>query len=107
MDTNMILDTGNTAWMIVATLLVLLMTIPGIALFYGGLVRQKKRTEHHHAVYAYRLCGNYYLGCFRLQFRLRNQPDGQRQRLVVPDRRIRQGPVEGNYNFQPFYRKHT
>ena len=41
MDTNMILDTGNTAWMIVATLLVLLMTIPGIALIYGGLVRQK------------------------------------------------------------------
>ena len=41
MDTNMILDTGNTAWMIVVTLLVLLMTIPGIALFYGGLVRQK------------------------------------------------------------------
>lgn len=41
MDTNMILDTGNTAWIIVATLLVLLMTIPGIALFYGGLVRQK------------------------------------------------------------------
>lgn len=41
MDTNIILDTGNTAWMIVATLLVLLMTIPGIALFYGGLVRQK------------------------------------------------------------------
>lgn len=30
MDTNIILDTGNTAWMIVATLLVLLMTIPGI-----------------------------------------------------------------------------
>lgn len=36
-----ILDTGNTAWMIVATILVLLMSIPGIALFYGGLVRQK------------------------------------------------------------------
>lgn len=35
------LDTGNTAWMIVATVLVLLMSIPGIALFYGGLVRQK------------------------------------------------------------------
>ena len=35
------LDTGNTAWMIVATTLVLLMSIPGIALFYGGLVRQK------------------------------------------------------------------
>jgi len=32
---------GNTAWMIVATALVMLMTIPGLALFYGGLVRQK------------------------------------------------------------------
>jgi len=35
------IDSGNTAWMIVATALVLLMTIPGLALFYGGLVRQK------------------------------------------------------------------
>ena len=35
------LDSGNTAWMIVATILVLLMTIPGLALFYGGLVRAK------------------------------------------------------------------
>ncbi len=41
MDTTYLLDTGNTAWIIVATILVLLMTIPGIALFYGGLVRQK------------------------------------------------------------------
>ena len=36
-----VLDSGNTAWLIVATVLVLLMSIPGIALFYGGLVRQK------------------------------------------------------------------
>ena len=36
-----VLNTGNTAWMIMATILVLLMSIPGIALFYGGLVRQK------------------------------------------------------------------
>lgn len=35
------IDSGSTAWMIVATALVLLMTIPGLALFYGGLVRQK------------------------------------------------------------------
>ena len=35
------LDSGNTAWLIVATLLVLMMTVPGLALFYGGLVRQK------------------------------------------------------------------
>ena len=32
---------GDTAWMLVSTLLVLLMTIPGLALFYGGLVRSK------------------------------------------------------------------
>ncbi len=35
------LDTGDTAWMIVATVLVVLMAIPGLALFYGGLVRAK------------------------------------------------------------------
>ena len=34
-------DTGNTAWMITATVLVLMMTLPGLALFYGGLVRSK------------------------------------------------------------------
>ena len=32
---------GDTAWMIVATALVTLMVIPGLALFYGGLVRSK------------------------------------------------------------------
>jgi len=35
------IDTGNTAWMITATVLVLMMTLPGLALFYGGLVRAK------------------------------------------------------------------
>jgi Amt family ammonium transporter len=34
-------DSGDTAWMIVATALVLLMTIPGLSLFYGGLTRRK------------------------------------------------------------------
>lgn len=34
-------EKGDTAWMIVSTLLVTLMTIPGLALFYGGLVRSK------------------------------------------------------------------
>ncbi|MGH8117355.1 MAG: ammonium transporter, partial [Rhodanobacteraceae bacterium] len=34
-------DTGDTAWMMVATLLVMLMIVPGLALFYGGLVRAK------------------------------------------------------------------
>ncbi len=35
------INTGDTAWMIVATALVLMMTIPGLALFYAGLVRSK------------------------------------------------------------------
>jgi Amt family ammonium transporter len=35
------LDVGNTAFMIIATILVILMAIPGLALFYGGLVRSK------------------------------------------------------------------
>ena len=34
------LDTGDTAWMLTSTALVLLMTIPGLAMFYGGMVRK-------------------------------------------------------------------
>ncbi len=36
-----VLNTGDTAWVLASTAWVLLMTIPGIALFYGGLVRQR------------------------------------------------------------------
>ncbi|WP_430691516.1 ammonium transporter [Mesorhizobium vachelliae] len=36
-----VLDSGNTAWMLTSTALVLMMTIPGLALFYGGMVRKK------------------------------------------------------------------
>jgi len=35
------LDTGDTAWILTSTALVLFMTLPGLALFYGGLVRAK------------------------------------------------------------------
>jgi Amt family ammonium transporter len=35
------IDSGDTAWMLVSTLLVMLMILPGLALFYGGLVRAK------------------------------------------------------------------
>ncbi|WP_422920754.1 ammonium transporter [Rhizosaccharibacter radicis] len=35
------IDTGDTAWMLTSTALVLLMTVPGLALFYGGMVRKK------------------------------------------------------------------
>jgi Amt family ammonium transporter len=36
-----VLDTGNTAWMLTSSALVLMMTLPGLALFYAGLVRAK------------------------------------------------------------------
>ena len=39
--TALVPNKGDTAWMTVATVLVILMTIPGLALFYGGLVRAK------------------------------------------------------------------
>ncbi|MEE3294787.1 MAG: ammonium transporter [Pseudomonadota bacterium] len=35
------MDSGNTAWILTSTALVLFMTLPGLALFYGGLVRSK------------------------------------------------------------------
>jgi Amt family ammonium transporter len=35
------INTGDTAWMLTSTALVLLMTVPGLALFYGGMVRKK------------------------------------------------------------------
>ncbi len=36
-----VINKGDTGWMLVSTLLVIMMTIPGLALFYGGLVRSK------------------------------------------------------------------
>jgi len=39
-------DTGDTAWIIVSSALVMLMTLPGLALFYGGLTRQKNILFH-------------------------------------------------------------
>ncbi|WP_339488935.1 ammonium transporter [Pseudomonas sp. EL_65y_Pfl2_R95] len=41
MADEVVLNSGDTAWMIVATAFVLFMTIPGLALFYGGMVRSK------------------------------------------------------------------
>jgi Amt family ammonium transporter len=40
-DAAPVLDTGNTAWMLTSTVLVLFMTLPGLALFYAGMVRSK------------------------------------------------------------------
>ncbi|PTS82194.1 ammonia channel protein [Pseudomonas sp. HMWF032] len=41
MADEVVLNSGDTAWMLTATVLVLFMTIPGLALFYGGMVRSK------------------------------------------------------------------
>ena len=40
-DAPPVVDTGDTAWVLTASALVLMMTLPGLALFYGGLVRSK------------------------------------------------------------------
>src|SRR5690606_17953085 len=40
-DAEPAFDSGNVAWMLTSTLLVLLMVVPGLALFYGGMVRSK------------------------------------------------------------------
>ncbi|MFT8481670.1 ammonium transporter [Gluconobacter sp. P1D12_c] len=40
-DAPAAIDTGDTAWMLISTALVLMMTVPGLALFYGGMVRKK------------------------------------------------------------------
>lgn len=37
----MVLDSGDTAWMLISTALVILMSLPGLALFYGGLIRRE------------------------------------------------------------------
>src|SRR3954453_11033283 len=41
MGQQLTIDSGDTAWMLVSTALVMLMLLPGLALFYGGLVRAK------------------------------------------------------------------
>ena len=41
------INSGDTAWMLTSMVLVLFMTLPGLALFYGGLVR----TKRSHCVY--------------------------------------------------------
>ena len=40
-ETAAIVDKGDVAWMLVSTMVVIVMTVPGLALFYGGLVRSK------------------------------------------------------------------
>ena len=63
-------DKGDTTWMLVSTILVLLMTIPGLALFYGGLVRAKNMLSVLMQVFTDHRRGDDHLGLLRLQPRL-------------------------------------
>ena len=69
-------DPGNTAWMLISTVLVLLMTVPGLALFYGGLVRAKNMLSVLMQVFTITCRRDDHLG------RLRLQPGLHRRRLA-------------------------
>ncbi len=43
------INSGDTAWIMTSAVLVLFMTLPGLALFYGGMVRKKKSALHNDA----------------------------------------------------------
>ena len=60
------INTGDTAWMVVATVLVLFMSIPGLSLFYGGAGSQKKRIEYIHAGIHIGCCNQYRMGGSRV-----------------------------------------
>jgi len=38
---GLVINSGDTAWMLISTALVIFMTIPGVAMFYGGLIRRE------------------------------------------------------------------
>ena len=66
----MTVDKGDIAWMLVSTVLVLFMTIPGLALFYGGLVRAKNMLSVLMQVLHDHRGGDDHLGHLGLQPRL-------------------------------------
>lgn len=57
------INSGDTAWMLSATALVLLMTIPGLVLFYAGMVRKKKCAFNRLAKLCHLLLSECNLGC--------------------------------------------
>ena len=83
---------GDTAWMLVSTMLVILMTIPGLALFYGGLVRTKNMLSVLTQVFAVFCLVAHPVGGLRLLARLHSGGGSARRlhrRLLegVPGRR--------------------
>ena len=47
-----LLSSGDTAWMLIATLLVFFMSVPGIAFFYGGLTKKKNVLKSNILLYS-------------------------------------------------------
>ena len=72
------IDTGDTAWMLTSTAIVLMMTIPGLALFYGGMVRKKNVLVGRDAVLRDRLCHHHRLVAGRLFACLHRRRSAQR-----------------------------
>ena len=68
---------GDTAWIMICTALVILMTLPGLGLFYGGLVRSKKHVVRVDAMYGHLLVDLSSLGGVWLQYCLHS-----RQRIL-------------------------
>ncbi len=64
------LDTGSNAWMLTAATLVGLMSLPGLAVFYGGLAKKRFVVNTLHSVLRVRLCAAGVVA-FRIQFRVR------------------------------------
>ena len=82
---------GDTAWMLVATCLVLMMSIPGLALFYGGLVRTKNMLSLLTQVFAIvcLVCLIWVFYGYSLSFTNGQRPQRLRRRLLqgLPARR--------------------
>ena len=81
---------GDTAWMLISSILVLLMTIPGLALFYGGLVRTKNMLSVLMQVFAIvcLVCVLWVLYGYSMAFTERRRAQRLRRRLL-------QGLLEG------------
>ena len=75
---------GDTAWMLTASALVLLMTVPGLALFYGGLVRTKNMLSMLMQVFAIvcLVCMIWVIYGYSLAFTRRRRPQRLRRRLL-------------------------
>ena len=76
-DAAPVLDTGDTAWMLTSTVLVLFMTIPGLALFYAGMVRSKNVLSRADAVLRRHRADHHPVGDLRLQPGVRHDGHGR------------------------------